>query len=380
MNVLTLIKTTGLDYDDRLRKEALALCSLGAHVEIVAVEYANQTARKMVFGDVPAYTCHLRSRNWFVRETGLLAKTIEMYLCFLAEVIKRKPDILWFHNLELSGLVPLLVPIKRLGHIRRLVWDQHELPPDSVLGNSLLMKLFSWLTNGCDFIVMANEDRRDFMMQTAHHAWRTPVIVLSNYPDEVFLQWPRMELPTAITAWLQGDGYLLAQGGANPKRHLEELVEATMKIYGLRLIVVGPHRPEQLDRLRQRFSTDLDERVLFTGFVPQMEIVPFIDHALASVVFYSVSVTNSYLCAPNRLYQALGRGIPVIVSTNPPMRRVVEQFECGVVVDARDPDSIEHGIEKMLDRKGFFSDQAAACSNMFVWEAQSSRLKSLLED
>lgn len=378
MKLLMLINTTGLDYDDRLRKEALSLHRLGNCISIAALEYTNRTEQRIVYDCIPALTVHLRSRNWLKRASGLSIKTLELYVRFLLHVVRKKPEAVWIHNLELGGLIPLLALLQKAGYIRRLIWDQHELPPDATLANKQQMSMFCWLMNRCNVVIMANEERRDLMQQILSSKLNTSIKVLHNYPDQIFSNLPRIALPKSVTDWLQDTPYILAQGGANPDRHLPELITAILQQRDLKLVVIGPYQQSQLDTLDQQYGPCWCEWVNFTGFVPQMEIAPYIDHAVASVVFYIVTNKNSYLCAPNRLYQALSRGTPVIVGSNPPLVRLVEKYDCGVSVDHASPASILNGIRTILKYQPTYRSQAFACQKLFRWEIEENCLAKIV--
>jgi glycosyltransferase involved in cell wall biosynthesis len=379
MKVLMAINTTGLVYDDRLRKESLSLLHLGFDVEILAMEDANQARQAMAYDQIPATTIRLRSRVWFARSQGLWVKASEMYLRFLRAIFRSRPDIIWFHNIGLSGLVPVLALLKKTGFVRRLVWDQHELPKDRILRERIFMRAFGWLLNHCDCIIMANEERRDLVQKMLGSSLRRPIEVLNNYPDQVFLNAPRTGLPTAVRERLAGNRYLLAQGGASPNRHLDELVEALLRTHDLRLVVVGPYRAEQIDELKARHGDAFSRQVLFTGFLPQMDVLPFIDHALASVVFYAQHITNSRLCAPNRLYQAICRGTPVVVSSNPPMRMAAEQHGFGIVVNPSSPSEIADALTRMAENLDAYRRGALAASGAFVWENQLDSIRRAVQ-
>lgn len=378
VKVLMMINTTGLEYDDRLRKEALSLRRLGCHVEILAMEYANQAAQRVVYQSVPARTIRLRSRGWFARSKGLWLKVPEMYARFLAAIVRTHPDVIWFHSLGLTGLAPFLILMRRIGFIQRLIWDQHELPSDHLLAAKCFLTLFVWLLNGCDYVVMANEQRGDLVQELLDDELSTPIEVLENYPDREFIDLPKHKLPSEIERWLEGIPYVLAQGGANPNRHLEELVDAVMTLDCPKLVVVGPYQQQQIDQLHGLHGEEFPEKVLFTGFVPQMDIVSYIDHALVSVVFYDTSVTNGRLCASNRLYQAICRGTPVIVSENPPMKDVVDQYGFGLVVDCGSSKSIVQALKKIISSQRLYRERAMTCSEVFVWEDQIERIREIL--
>jgi glycosyltransferase involved in cell wall biosynthesis len=280
--------------------------------------------------------------------------------------------------MELMGLVPALILLRGVGVIRRLVWDQHELPFDRFLRSRVFLGMFRALMNGCDHVVMANQRRRDLIQELVGPRLKTPIAVVENYPDRAFANLPEYELPPEVRDWLGDDGYVLAQGGAHTTRHWYELVEAALRVDGLKLVAIGHYQEEEVDALRQRHGGRLAERVLLTGFVPQMEIVPYIDQAVASAVFYGKANTNSRLCASNRLYQAICRGVPVVVSESPPMRDVVEGHGCGVVVDAASPTSIEQGLERVIHANGAYRARVSSCSRAFMWEDQQGEMERIL--
>jgi len=380
MPVLMLINTTGLDYDDRLRKEVLSLQSLGHQVEVLAMEYANKPGQREIYGGILAKTIRLRSRGWFARTKGIWFKSLEMYAQFLVAVLKTRPDVLWVHCLGFTGLMPLFLLLRKIGFIHRLVWDQHELPSDSLLSSKIYMWLYQILVNGCDAIFMANQERRDLIHGKTHDKLRVPIQVLNNYPDRCFQTLPRSELSESVLDWLQGKFYVLAQGGANPNRHLDELTTAIMQQLDVKLIVVGPYQEFQIENLVRAYGDAWRERILFVGFVPQLDIAPYIDHAIASIVFYATLSSNSRLCAPNRLYQALVRGLPVMVGPNLPMQKLVLQFDCGVVVDHSDVQSINQGIDMILSNREHFHHQALIAAEQMIWDEQNTVVESLITE
>lgn len=379
MNLVMIIKTSGLEYDDRLRKEALSSRELGHQVQIIALENANHRSEKRIYGDIRATTISLSSRRWFPQSKGLVIKAIEFYARLLLHAVRLRPDVLWVHDLGILGIMPALLLLRRLGAVGRLVWDQHELPSDSQLASRAYMTLYRCLANGCDMLVMANDERRDLMQARHLGRLKVAVEVLNNYADGVFRRLPQRELPESIRTWLDGSPYVLAQGGASPGRHLGQLVAAIMASPQAKLVVVGPYQQDQHEELRRQYGDGLQERVLFTGYVAQLEIAPYIDHAAASIIFYATTNNNSLMCAPNRLYQAIARGTPVVVGPNPPMRRLVEELGCGVVVDHTDPRGICESIGLILAEQAVLRANTRASAAQFDWEQQIPVIGSLLD-
>jgi glycosyltransferase involved in cell wall biosynthesis len=280
--------------------------------------------------------------------------------------------------MEMIGLLPAFVLLRKVGLIERLVWDQHELPSDHLLSNGVFLRVFAVLMNQCDHIVMANRQRKRLVQRLLGGSLTAEVTVLANYPDGAFANLPKDELPLEVRDWLEDDAYVLAQGGASANRHFYELVEAIRDFENLKLVVVGPYQQQQVDLIREQYGDEALERILFTDFVPQMRIAAYVDHALTSVVFYDTAGVNRKFCASNRFYQAICRGIPVTVSANPPMRNVVNRHGCGVVVDASSPVDIARGLREIVRSRGAYCQSTIGCSGDFMWENQVDALSRVL--
>ncbi len=205
--------------------------------------------------------------------------------------------------------------------------------------------------------------------------------IVENFADRQFADLPVSQLPSDLRSWLRKRPYFLAQGGANPGRYVHEVITAVLRLGGPALVVVGPCTDTLRADLRLTFGDSLDRSVFFTGMVPQLELSRFIDHSLASVVLYSTQTKNSYFCAPNRMYQALCRGIPVLVGHNPPMRRIVEDFGNGVVLtdDGRTVAGLHDGLACILREHKKRSQAATAHRDAFFWETQDTSLRTIFQ-
>ena len=379
MKCLMMIKTAHLAYDDRLRKECLSLAKNGVQMEIVAVEQENEVAAQTVYGGISAISIALRSRSLFPSGRKLWLKTGELYIRLLYHILRTRPSILWFHDMTFAFMIPLLGLLQNLGLLQGLVWDQHELPPDSFLTHTWKRRILAWLMNRCQVVVVASEDRKALLEEKLGDYLRIPIIPLENYPDSHFVHAPVRELPQTVRRWLAGKPYFLAQGGGHGRwRHLDELVAAIMAQQKAKLIVLGGYDREKVFRFRQQYGLPFDTMVRFINMVPQMDVPIYIDSALASVVFYEMRNFNWTYCAPNRFYQALARGIPVMVGQNPPMRDIVNQYQCGVVVDATSVERIRKRFKEMIQRKNFYHLNAQKMADRFVWEDQTSRIRHIL--
>lgn len=377
--ILMLIKTSGLEYDDRLRKECLSIQNKGGRPVILALEDENKKGYGKIYNHIPYQTIKLKSRDIFPHKKFISIKTFEMYTKFLLIILKQKPHTLWVHDMEMRGIIPLLFILKKMRLIKRIVWDQHELPNSKYLNKKILLSLYNFLNNLSDKIIVANEERKDFIIRKTNNN-SNKIYVLNNFPDEKFTKIPLKKLPDSVIEWLNGKQFLLAQGGANPNRNLEYLIEAMMKEKKIKLIVVGPYNKCEINKNKKKYGSEFERRILFTGLVPQMDLTTYIDNCLASVIFYNNKNMNNKLCAPNRLYQAICRRKPVLVGSNPPMKNIVEDFKNGIVLetDGSDPHDISKGIRLLQKSYEKVKTNAENIHNHFSWESQNYLVEQIL--
>ena len=96
---------------------------------------------------------------------------------------------------------------------------------------------------------------------------------------------------------------------------------------------------------------------------------------------------NHRLCTPNKLFESIAAGVPVVVSDFQVMRDIVmgdPAGPLGEVCDPTSPASIATAIRSILDRDdGARADLRARCrvaaAERWNWETESRRLLSLYE-
>lgn len=320
----------------------------------------------------------LITRRMFARGRGIAPKIVEFNLRALLDVMRKRPHVVWAHNQESAPVVALCLLLRRAGWIERVVWDQHELPAERILARPLRRRLLARLMRACDVVVGANEERTQFLRDRLPESARIRFGILENWADETFRELPGAPLPGVVREWLQDRPYILLQGGAHPGRHLGEVVRAVIDRLDedIGLVVVGGRQYEVIETLRDQWGTAFEHHVWLAGWVPQMEMPTYIDHAVASLVLYEASTPNSLYCAPNRLFQAITRGTPVIVGANPPMASLVARLGVGVVLEGmgESPDDIAAGMRTLLANRAVYRRAISQVGDSLLWERQDGEV------
>ncbi len=383
-DVLMLIKTSALDYDDRLRKEIESVIAAGRTVEVVCLQDDNESRQGTTWGGVSFDAMSLLSRRWFSSHSFICLHILE----FLFRVVWRghlkKRKVVWVHDPVMITAIPVLVIWRYLSRSGRLVWDQHELPPQGILRFSISKYLFSFLCGLPDTLINANAARVTYLKRCGALSQRQDVMVIRNFSDGHYADQAVQELPDPVHDWLNGESYVLLQGGGLAVRHFEPVLKAVLT-HGwpndLKLVVVGRCDQQLVEKWQGSSPVRFAERVYLVGMIPQMELTRFSDHALCSLILYSDHIPNQKYCEPNRLYQALCRGTPVVVGDNPPMAEIVRETGAGVVLsgDGSDPEMIVAGIREGLLKADAFARKARQASTSYTWQAQVPTLLKVFD-
>jgi len=122
--------------------------------------------------------------------------------------------------------------------------------------------------------------------------------------------------------------------------------------------------------------------VNFVGKVSRAEVGEFLSSASAGLVTF-LPANNHINAQPNKLFEYMAAGIPVIASDFPLWRELIERYDCGYLVDPESPESIAAAIKQIMDNpeeakaKGL-NGQRAIRSEL-NWEVESKRLVDLYQ-
>jgi glycosyltransferase involved in cell wall biosynthesis len=102
------------------------------------------------------------------------------------------------------------------------------------------------------------------------------------------------------------------------------------------------------ESLEQRVSRDGLINVSFTGLMPKTDVVGWLRAATcALLVFRDVPVLAT--SSPNKLFDALAAGVPVIQNTDGWIQTMFESEQCGLSVRAGDRESLANAITRLCD-------------------------------
>jgi glycosyltransferase involved in cell wall biosynthesis len=177
------------------------------------------------------------------------------------------------------------------------------------------------------------------------------------------------------------DALAVYVGSVTINRGLDFAIRALQYCSDLHLAMVGPRRPqthEELEILADKFN--VSNRIHFIDPVNPKEVVGFIKTANVSVIPIQNVCLSYYYSMPNKLLESVFAGIPVVVSNLIEIKRFVQRYRCGEVMDETNPESIAEAIEKVINHSDKYKIPAnlmADLNRCYSWESQAERLKKI---
>lgn len=166
---------------------------------------------------------------------------------------------------------------------------------------------------------------------------------------------------------------ILYQGAVNIGRGIETIIESLVELEECRFVVVGDG--DILDDVK-RLSAELgvSDRVIFEGKKPYNELLRYMTSADLGVCFFENLSLNYYYCLPNRLFDFIGAGLPMLVIDFPELRRIVDTYHIGECLPDMTLPTIKTAIRRVMQDKPTvdkWRQNMSVAAQELVWERET---------
>jgi glycosyltransferase involved in cell wall biosynthesis len=368
-------------HDTRVEKEAATLNAAGYGVTIVAEAAAGLPAREERDGITV-----IRLSRPLARIPGLRFLASEFRAWFA--LMRTSPDILHAH--DSNALLAVWLASWRLH--KPFVYDAHDL----WLGRPRRQRsrVYFWLNQAwyallerilipraAGWITVSNPIAR--YLERRYRI--SEVVLVENFPDAALARdeatLPLRSLPGAESI-APGAPLVLYIGALMGQRGIEGLVDAMVEVPQAHLVLLGDGQLAGglLDRATR---LGIGSRVHRLGPVPGGDVVAYARSADIGVSPIVPSCLNYRFSLPNKLFQCMAAGLPIVASDFPQVREVVAASGAGLVVDTESPAAMAAAIRELLaDPQSLRMRGAAgrrAVAENFNWGEASARLLALYD-
>ncbi len=374
IKIALILKTNGLEYDDRIRKEILSFQRLNPniHFKIFAMLPKNEEIEGVSDYGVPYKTIYIPARSKYPSRSKVLLKAYQFWEAVKKEV--RDFDVIWTADSE-TLFITLLAKTKCL------IWDLHELPT-GLMTSWYKRLILRHAINRTSVSIHANNYRRSYLESLGVVKYPERHFVLSNYPEPSDNSFELTDVFCSFLKWKGERSCVYLQGITDSSRAAYESIAAILGIKDLCAVVIGRFDEGIKAQLESVFSEQMiRERLFFVGQIPQNQIANYMRECIISAIFYKNTRMNNYLCDANRFYLAASQGLPVVVGNNPSMREIIDKYHLGISIDS-DGSSIEmvqHGIEELLNKYDYYKQRAEENKEKLLWGSQDSEIVRIIE-
>jgi glycosyltransferase involved in cell wall biosynthesis len=277
-----------------------------------------------------------------------------------------KPDIVYCHDEE-TVLFALLARLTGCG-MPPIVCDIYDSLPLRVPGKfwRLVARGVAALALGASRRIIVTDENRRALLAPRHLPRAT---VLPNYPRRADFA-ATGTLPTGPTR-------ILVAGLLLPMRGLGQLLRACDVITEIELWCAG-----QVFAPWVRDVFLKSPVVRYLGVLPQSRVLQLTEECDAVFSFYEPLTPNDVNASPNKLYDAMAVGRPVIINTETMVARFVAQHDLGYVTGYYDIDGLRGVLRSLPNARAGLPEFARRVTAMsraqYSWEAVESHLLSAL--
>jgi glycosyltransferase involved in cell wall biosynthesis len=244
---------------------------------------------------------------------------------------------------------------------------------------------FAWLerhwARQVDAILTVNDAYADILGRR-FDVDRPPVV--RNTPDRYARPTPPPDLIRGALGLGPETRVVLYQGGLLSDRGIEQGMDAIADVPSAVFAVMGFGSAEaEIRKLAE--SPPYRDRVRMLPPVPPDDLLDWTASSDVMLMAIQPTSVNHTFTTPQKLWEAIAAGVPVVASDLPGMAAIVRDTGCGVLVDPTDPADIARGIRAIIDAP---ADEVEAMrertwragQERYNWEHETETLLGLYRD
>lgn len=311
---VAILRTTAIDPEPRVEKTAKWLQKAGFRVTIFGWDREGTSKSKDIINGITIERSKFKGK--YGAGLANLLGMVQFNLHIIKRLFEEKPIIV--HACDLDTLVPALIYCKIAK--KKLVYDIFDFYAESrYVGRfkELIRQFERWCCNKCDSIIIVHEKRIE-QLEPVSDSTRTKISVIYNTPDEIENINPNI-----------ASNYFCYVGVLHPDRGIKHVINVVKHVPTIRFIYAG-FGPLENELIRISSGA---ENIIFLGRINYQTALELEEGALAIIAFYDASMGgNNLYAAPNKLFEALMLGKPLITSEGTLLADIVKTENIGYVV------------------------------------------------
>lgn len=359
-----------VEFDSRVRREASALAAAGHGVTVLELAPVPPGTRLEGFE-----RRSVMPPEWLRRWLPFHLYRIAFLVAFVRELVRVRPEVVHAHDAAM--LLPGILGSRLTGAV--LVYDSHELATSVPYRE----RAWAWFVAAIERVVVPR--------------CAAVITVSDGIAARLRERYRLVSVPTVVrnVSALESDGegglrrrigldvqapLVLHQGAPAPARGCELLLAALARLPGVHLAFLGDPEPGYGEALRAAIMTHgVGDRVVMLGNVPLAELLAHTAEADVGVTLLQDTCENHRLALPNKLFEYIAAGVPVVAADLPETRRLIERYAVGWCAPPEDPAALAQALKLALAHRadGELAERLKTAARELCWSREQERLLDL---
>ncbi|WP_409344185.1 glycosyltransferase family 4 protein [Paenibacillus sp. MBLB4367] len=368
MKRVVFVAANPIDPDPRAEKQIITLKNNG--FDVFALGWDRST-NKNVRGSIDNIVVYRKGiKSQFGSGVKNLIPLIKWQFIVLFFLIRNKKMYDIIHAANFDTVLPSIIVKFLFG--KKVIYDIYDFYVESFLVPTKLIRIIKWLDfwaiKNADAIILPIEYRKE---QIAGSKYKK-IEFIHNTPFNIDVFSHRVEEKSSLIITYVG---ILSED-----RFLKEMVRIVKKNQNFVLHLAG-FGIEEKAIIKE---IDNASNIYFYGKVDYIRSLEL--SAKADVLFciYNPSIPNHKYSAPNKMYEAMMLGKPIIVAKGTGVDKIVENEEIGLVINYFDSIDVEKALiyldNNKEERKSMAINSKRAYLERYSWNVMEKRLLQLYSD
>jgi glycosyltransferase involved in cell wall biosynthesis len=175
---------------------------------------------------------------------------------------------------------------------------------------------------------------------------------------------------------LNSEKSIIYQGALNVGRGIELVIDAMEYLPDVHFYIAGSGDIESILKERARECSAFD-RIHFLGRIPFENLHKYTCKAWVGISLEENMGLNYYYALPNKLFDYVQAGVPVLASDFPEMHNIVHSYNIGITTLERDPQIIASIINEMItnvEKRKIWKENLKRAADELCWENEKYKL------
>lgn len=234
------------------------------------------------------------------------------------------------------------------------------------------------------FIVVCDEMKERLINKGVDYK---KIVLVHNTPDLKYLYTTIKPINKSDEELLRKNFTIIYHGLIGPIRGLETIIKSLPKlretIPELVFLIIGKGTKEKELKI---LSSELgvEDIVLFKGWVDMAQIISYIKISKIGIIPHiETEHTNSTI--PNKLFDYMAFGVPVITSASKPMAKIVNTVHCGYVFNSQSIEDLTNKVIKIykaydMNDNMMGENGKKSVRKVFNWEISKANILKIVDE